>query len=192
VRILISLSLLPQCAVNTLCGEPISPAMQNLFATVPDYCAIAKSCEVCSNPSNASNSTDSCFLSRTYTADARIHANIKPAASADCAMKGLGSSPVIQCHCMYSPSCVSMQAPLSSGTNKAGLETLSMTLTDATDSVQSVLGNDGHPELAAFAKSLDVNPARMVVSFTPGGLADGSNVISFVGSGARLPRFLRS
>ncbi len=85
-----------------------------------------------------------------------------------------------------------MQAPLSSGTNKAGLETLSMTLTDATDSVQSVLGNDGHPELAAFAKSLDVNPARMVVSFTPGGLADGSNVISFVGSGARLPRFLRS
>ncbi len=78
-----------------------------------------------------------------------------------------------------------MQAPLSSGTNGAGLETLSMTLTNATPSVQSVLGNDGHPELAAFTKTLDDNPARMVVSFTPGGLADGSNLVSFVGAAGK-------
>lgn len=106
------------CAVDNLCGATISANMQALFATVPDYCTIASSCE----------------------------------------------------------------APLASGTNSAGQETLTIALTDVTPSVQSVLGNDGHPELQAFADALASNPAKLQVTFTPGGLTDGSNLVSFVGS----------
>lgn len=78
------------------------------------------------------------------------------------------------------------QSPLTAGTNSAGKETLTLTLTDGTPSVQSVLGNDGHPELQAFVNTLAVNPAQLAVTFTPGALSDGSNSISFVGSGECL------
>jgi hypothetical protein len=112
------------CAVDTLCGVSISPEMQDLFATVPDYCTVVSACE----------------------------------------------------------------APLTAGINSLGLESLTLTLTEVTPSVNSVLGNDGHPELQAFADTLDVNPAQLAITFTPGASSDGSNVISFVGSVAASSR----
>lgn len=42
----VSSFVLLQCAVNTLCGVPISSDLQQLLGTAPDYCSIVSECQV--------------------------------------------------------------------------------------------------------------------------------------------------
>lgn len=58
---------------------------------------------------------------------------------------------------------------------------LVLTLASKTPSVTAVLGNDGHPELNAFADSLAAGSSQLEVTFTPSFYTDGSNSITFSG-----------
>lgn len=74
-----------------------------------------------------------------------------------------------------------MHAPVQgtlTATTTDGNPSVTLTLTDVTPSVQSVLGNDGHPELGAFANLLASGPAQIDVSFVPGALSDASHAVA--------------
>jgi hypothetical protein len=79
-----------------------------------------------------------------------------------------------------------LQAPLSA-TTTSGLPSITAVFTDITPGMTSVVGNEGHPEMADYVKQRTAGPASLQMAFVPSAAGDGEGASDFViTSGAEL------
>lgn len=138
-----------QCDVDTMCGVSLNMDMRDMLIGQPDYCTIVRECQVCAPLG----------IPLRFCGTPSWHAE---------SLYIVSTAP-------YPPwVSLSLQAGVTPGTTD-GKPSVTLSLTEVTPAVSSVLNNDGHPELKQFAAMRSAGPTQMDVALVPAARADGSH-----------------